>query len=301
MARVSREVQVCKAPYSCLTIDLSPTNLNQVRSRFLNFWKRKKLTQWFLTQVHTPTKKLKVANLRSQESRNKLSDSWTKCWRSRDSQVQPKQHLLNQLLWKYHNLRSACPMPYPMWKQLLETTQHKKWEASCPLNCQFALQESKFSWLVRKEICTNKHKHRDTNEKKLLRPKATDLIQVGLQVLSKESLKLRSPGRDIVRLLEAVEGVKEGGAERGWCKPLQPLHGPSGWHCLATLKRLLMINHVNHILLHIYTLFFILCGFSCLECHNTVSHCWLRASKGKEHGATIQVDFAAWPYLGNKH
>ena len=59
-------------------------------------------------------------------------------------------------------------MPYPMWKQLLETTQHKKWEASCPLNCQFALQESKFSWLVRKEICTNKHKHRDTNEKKYI-------------------------------------------------------------------------------------------------------------------------------------
>ena len=37
MARVSREVQVLNAPYSCLTIDLSPTNLNQVRSRFLNF------------------------------------------------------------------------------------------------------------------------------------------------------------------------------------------------------------------------------------------------------------------------
>ena len=49
----------------------------------------------------------------------------------------------------------------------------------------------------------------------LLRPKAADLIQVGLQVLSKESLKLRSPGCDSVRLLEAVEGVKEGGAERG--------------------------------------------------------------------------------------
>ena len=48
---------------------------------------------------------------------------------------------------------------------------------------------------------------RITNEKKL-RMKANDLIQVGLQVLSKKSLKLRSPSCYSVRL-QTVERVKD--------------------------------------------------------------------------------------------
>ena len=43
----------------------------------------------------------------------------------------------------------------------------------------------------------------------LWRQKANDLVQVGLEVLSQKSLKLRSPSCDSVRLLQAVERVKD--------------------------------------------------------------------------------------------
>ena len=41
---------------------------------------------------------LQFVNLGSQESRNELSNSWTKFWWSSNGQIQPKQHLFHQLL-----------------------------------------------------------------------------------------------------------------------------------------------------------------------------------------------------------